>query len=183
MAFPTSRSAGRRALSGSIAGSSLTTSQAAHRISRGGTPSSNDRTGHDANITEEPGGNNEDSGQLVIPVNATVLNMTMTQSDSGTAVAVKEAVKGKLFPLVKFITTDDALDFNKTKGICGLILHTCKVRHDHRAWWLQWKSLVKTSLTNHRNNKIKAIKRYYIGKKLLSVVLNVLILRITHIRR
>ena len=106
----------------------------------------------------------------MLPMNETLLNMTMGQSEIGTAGAVKEAVKGTLFPLMKFITTDHALDFNKTKGICGLMLHACKVRRDHQAWWYQWKALVRTTLTNHRNNKIKAIKKYYIGKLYCGVV-------------
>jgi hypothetical protein len=164
--LPTQRAAGRNAISGSLAGSSLTQSH------RGAPISIEERNTQGNNTNQTAAGDTPNPGQVLVPIDVTMMSMAMVQSDAGTGAAVKEAVKKKLFPLIKFITTNSALDFHTTKGICALILHECKVTSNQREWWYHWKSMVKTSLTNHRNNRIKAIKKYYIGKFLsLSICL------------
>jgi hypothetical protein len=93
----------------------------------------------------------------------TAPDMTLFISNSGHTATVLSIVKKDLFPIVKFITSNNQLDYNATKGICGFMLAACNVKVNSRAWWCHYKLKVKSGLANHRNNRIKSMQQSYIG--------------------
>ena len=91
----------------------------------------------------------------------------MKAAKQGQAANFSWAVKMVLFKHVKFLQGPDAsLDFNMNeKSICGFMRIQCGVSEsDASQWWEEQKISLRNHLTESRNNKIKMIKQYFIGK-------------------
>lgn len=95
---------------------------------------------------------------------ADATDMSLVCSMDGHMATVRTAVKEKLFPVNKFITSNSSLDYHPKEGICAYMLHACSVTSNSRAWWNHYKHVVKRTLANHRNNRIKAMQQLFIGK-------------------
>jgi len=88
-------------------------------------------------------------------------------NQAGMAFVIKKVVKDELWHNVKFIIDIDELDFNDEPGtICQFMIEKCNVKPEHsKVWWIKVaKKIISTSLTEHRNNKIKALQECTLGK-------------------
>jgi hypothetical protein len=97
-------------------------------------------------------------------------DMSLACSVSGHTVSIRDAVKKSLFKVCKFITSNDDLDYSLSGGICGLMLQKCTITSHSRRWWNYIKPIVKLTLADHRNNRIKTLQKYYYGKLLICAV-------------
>ena len=91
-------------------------------------------------------------------------DMSLLCSISGHKTTIRDAVKKDLFKVCKFITSNNDLDYSLSSGICGLMLKKCTIASNSRKWWCYVKPIVKRTLADHRNNRIKTLQQYYIGK-------------------
>jgi hypothetical protein len=91
-------------------------------------------------------------------------DMSLLLSISGHTTSVRDAVKKSLFKVCKFITSNDDLDYSSSSGICALMLQKCTITTNSRRWWNYVKPIVKRTLADHRNNRIKTLQQYYFGK-------------------
>ena len=91
-------------------------------------------------------------------------DMSLHCSITGHTTTIRDAVKKSLFKVCKFITSNNDLDYSLSSGICGLMLKKCTIASNSRKWWCYVKPIVKRTLADHRNNRIKTLQQYYIGK-------------------
>ena len=92
-------------------------------------------------------------------------DMSLLCSITGHKTTIREAVKKSLFKVCKFIiTSNDDLDYSLSSGIYGLMLKKCTIVSNSRKWWCYVKHIVKRTLADHRNNRIKTLQQYYTGK-------------------
>jgi len=105
--------------------------------------------------------------------NALVIKITQ-QSDGSQEEVFRKVTKTKLFPFVKFIInidTDKRVRFSREPNtVCGIVLRSSNVSLVDNEdsflipWWNEKIKIIKTEITTHRNNVIKAIKHKYFGK-------------------
>jgi len=94
----------------------------------------------------------------------------MTQSllsSSGVRFVVRDCIRRKIFPLVKFYDKEDHDQFSlQNDTVCGIVLHFSNAAHyfDAEEWWRKSRTLVHQTHTIHRNNCIKAMHRAFISK-------------------
>jgi hypothetical protein len=100
--------------------------------------------------------------QETVDLSVTAPDMSLLPSHIGRNATVVSAVKTHLFPIVKFITSNDDLDYSVDKGISTFMTAQCGVTVNSRAWWSHYKLKVKRTL----NNRIKSIQQIYIGKSI-----------------
>ena len=106
-----------------------------------------------------------------------VNDMSQSQmSRYGRQYVVRECVKRRIFPLLKFYDRDDHNVFSKQQDtVCVIVLHHAGMTHklDAQEWWNNTKQLVLHTHTVHRNNVIKNIHEKYHGEllQLLTVFL------------
>jgi hypothetical protein len=84
----------------------------------------------------------------------------------GMAFVIKKVVKDELWHNVKFIIDNEELDFNDEPGtICSFMVEKWNVKPEHlKLWWTKVaKKVITASLTEHRNNKIKALQECTLG--------------------
>jgi hypothetical protein len=97
-----------------------------------------------------------------------VSDMTQTLlSAHGKRLIVRDCVKRKIFPLVKFYDREDHHVFSRRMDtVCGIVLHFTHMKqaYDAADWWHETRRLVHSTHTVHRNNCIKAIQKGFIGK-------------------
>jgi hypothetical protein len=95
----------------------------------------------------------------------TAPDMSLLPSHIGRNATIVSAVKTHLFPIVKFITSNNDLDYSvDADTISAFMTAWCGVTVNSRAWWGNYKLKVKRTLAHHRNNRIKSIQQIYIGK-------------------
>jgi hypothetical protein len=110
--------------------------------------------------------------QETVDLSVTAPDMSLLPSHIGRNATVVSAVKTHLFPIVKFITSNDDLDYSVDAGtISAFMTARCGVTVNSRAWWSQYKLKVKRTLADHRNNRIKSMQQIYIGKTACDICL------------
>jgi hypothetical protein len=101
--------------------------------------------------------------QETVDSSVTAPDMSLLPSHVGRNATIVSAVKTHLFPILKFITSNDDLDYSVDEGISAFMTARCGVTVNSRAWWSKYKLKVKRTLADHCNNRIKSIQQIYIG--------------------
>ena len=123
-------------LHGAFVDSDVTSPSASARTSKAGSPESTDESDYR-------------------------LGMSSKQDKS----TLRTQITTKLFRKVKFFCVEESGQFSfETGTICGLMLEACNVNSTYAEdWWKNSRQFIGRVLTDHRNNCIKAIHRYYPG--------------------
>jgi hypothetical protein len=110
------------------------------------------------------------SASQISSVSTGMTDFAMNISNEGCSAVFGIAVREKLFPKIKFLqgTTknDMSLDFSMDNtSICGFLCIECGVMEaDAYNWWKEMRKNVKSIHTDYRNNRIKMIRKEFLGK-------------------
>ncbi len=89
--------------------------------------------------------------------------MDVMQSVHFSDIVLRDYVRTKVFPLKKFITTEEEMAFNGK--LCKLIMRGMKVRnHSSVMWWTTHKDIVRKTINQKRAAVSSSIKRCFIRK-------------------
>ena len=92
----------------------------------------------------------------------------MAMSSEHDSATLRSKITTKLFRKVKFFVFERHGQFSFDEDTaCGLLLRECNVHEDYaEEWWRMVRPTIGRIVTDHHNNCIKAIHRYYPGEKL-----------------
>jgi hypothetical protein len=110
------------------------------------------------------------SASQITSVSTGVNDFSMKISNEGCTAMFGIAVREKLFPKIKFLQgnskNDMSLDYSIDQTtICGFLRIECGVmENDAYNWWKEMRNKVKSIHTDYRNNRIKMIRKEFLGK-------------------
>jgi hypothetical protein len=104
-------------------------------------------------------------GKPLFTDNKKTLNMSMTAiSVTNMTSIVKTCVKTIIFRKCKFYYRDVHGRYStKENTMCGQIVKHCNITDPNEDWWYQIRPIVVNTITDHRNNCIKAIQKRFSG--------------------
>ncbi len=104
-------------------------------------------------------------GKPLLLDNNKKLNMSMTAiSVTNMTSIVKSCVKTIIFCKCKFYYRDVHGRYStKANTMCGHIIKHCNITDPNEDWWYQIRPIVVNTITDHRNNCIKAMQKRFGG--------------------